>query len=414
MYFRVYHFVMAIGALLAFAAASMLPFTKSVEAANVPELIWAEELLLVSDETNQLLVTGGDAALKGYKKKITDALTKKLFAARDAGKLPFNIKEGAETYEYEGVMTDVDEEVPVALIPLAIMSDSLHAKYQVQDKSYYKSIVVGSLYLAVCRGGSTANNWTMIGGIPLSGYAILGDDLNHLLTSQPSKLDEVNAYVSMMEKVIDRDLNFEDLKKPLQNLNKKNVPDTYEVMEVDLSSKKAPEIFGNQQGKIQALLGAFYSAKFQEQTKGKAIVYPPVAMIGKNTGGDMSNVGNKSAADNISDSIFSLTGGKATSGATMTLSMPEPAHKINLNFAGAGWQEVTDKKGSSVVKNVGYQALLKVQMDNQPEKSATSTKSVQYIIPPSGSIADLEHERLPDIYTELLIRLADTIASGKK
>ena len=289
MYFKVYRLVLTLGTLFAFAAASMLPFTKSVDAAKVPEIIWAEEVLLVSDDTNPLLLTGGDVALKGNKKKIADALTKKLYAARDAGKLPFMLKEEADTYEYEGVLTDVDEEVPVALIPLAIMSDSLHAKYQVQDKSFYKSIVVGSLYLAICRGGSTANNWTMVGGIPLSGYVILGDDLNHLLTSPPSKLDEVNAYVKMMEKVIDRDLNFEDLKKPLQNLNSKSIPETYEVMEVDLSSKKAPEIFGNQQGKIQALLGSFYSAKFQEQAKGKAVVYPPVSMIGKNTGGNMSN-----------------------------------------------------------------------------------------------------------------------------
>ena len=94
--------------------------------------------------------------------------------------------------------------------------------------------------------------------------------------------------------------------------------------------------------------------------------------------------------------------------------MPEPAHKINLNFAGAGWQELKTKEESSVVKNIGYQALLKMQMDNQAEKSSTDVKSVQYIIPPSGSIAELEQERLPDIYTELLIRLADNIASGKK
>ena len=413
MYFKVYRFVMALSTLFAFAAASMMPFTKSVEAAKVPEVIWAEEVLLVSDDTNPLLVTGGDAALKGNKKKIADALTKKLYAARDAGKLPFTLKEEADSYEYEGVLTDVDEEVPVALIPLAIMSDALHAKYQVQDKSFYKSIVVGSLYLAVCRGGSTANNWTMIGGIPLSGYVVLGDNLNHLLTSPPSKLDEVNAYVSMMEKVIDRDLNFEDLRKPLQNLSSKSVPETYEVMEVDLTSKKTPEIFGNQQGKIQALLGSFYSAKFQEQTKGKAIVYPPVAMIGKNTGGNMANAGNRSAADDVSDSIFSLTGGKSTSGATMTLSMPEPTHKIKLNFSGAGWMELKTKKETSIAKNVGYKAILKMQLDSQPEKSADDAKSVQYIIPPSGSIAELEQERLPDIYTELLIRLADRLASGK-
>ena len=97
----------------------------------------------------------------------------------------------------------------------------------------------------------------------------------------------------------------------------------------------------------------------------------------------------------------------------MTLSMPEPAHKIKLNFAGAGWMELQGKKESSVVKNMGYKAALKMQLDNQPEKSVDDIKNVQYIIPPSGSILELEQERLPDIYTELLIRFADKLASGK-
>lgn len=380
--------------------------------AKTPEIIWAEELLLVSEETNPLLLTGGEVALKGNKKKITDALTMKLHAARDAGKLPFTLKEDAETYEYEGVFTDVAEEVPVALIPLAIMSDALRTTYQVQGKTCYKSIVVGSLYLAICKGGSTANNWTMIGGIPISGYTILGDDIHNPLTTPPTKAEEVAAYVQAMEKVINARLNFDDLKKHLQNLNAKKVPNTFEVMEVQLSSKKAAEIFGDRQGKIQAILGTFYSAKFQE--KSKAVVYPPIAMIGKNTGGNMAGVGNKSAADDVSDTIYALTGGKSTSGATMTLSMPRPDHKINLDFAGAGWQELQTKKESEVVQNFGYKAVLKMRVDNGAEKSVDDVKSVQYIIPQSGSVEDLHRAQLADIYTELLIRLADKLATGKK
>ena len=408
---NIFKIFMTLGILLAFSAV-IFPSSKKAEAAKTPEVIWAEELLLVSDDTNPLLVTGGDKELKGYKKKITDALTAKLYADRDAGILPFTLKEDSDTYEYEGVFSDAPEEIPVALIPLAIMSDSLHTTYEANGKKFYKTIVVGSLYLAICKGGSTSNNWTMVGGIPVSGYKILGDDIKNPLTSPTTKKEEAEAYVSAMEKMIKERLNTAELKKHLQNLNSKKIPDTYEVMEVDLSSKKAPEIFGAQQNKIQTLLGTFYSTKFQETSK--AVVYPPIAMIGKNTGGDMSSVGNKSAADDVSDSIFSLTGGKSTSGATMTLSMPEPTHRINLNFAGAGWQELQTKKESDVVKNIGYKALLKMNIDGKGEKSADDVKSVQYIIPASGSVEELHKEQLADIYTELLIRLADRLGGAKK
>ena len=88
-------FFIAAGIFLAFIA-GFFSFSKNADAA-MPEVIWAEEVLLVSDETNPLLVTGGDAALKGYKKIIAQALTRKLHEARDAGKLPFTLKEDTET-----------------------------------------------------------------------------------------------------------------------------------------------------------------------------------------------------------------------------------------------------------------------------------------------------------------------------
>ena len=140
MHSKIYKIILTLGILLTFTAFTC---TKTF-AAKIPEVIWSEELLLVSDETNPLLVTGGDAELKGYKKKITDALTAKLHAAQAAGKLPFTLKEDAETYEHEGLFTDVEEEVPVALIPLAIMADSLHVKHQLQDNRC-RQFVFGNL-----------------------------------------------------------------------------------------------------------------------------------------------------------------------------------------------------------------------------------------------------------------------------
>ena len=384
--------------------------SKSVEA-KVPEVIWADELLLVSDETNEFLVTHGDDKMKGYKKKIADALTRKLFAERDAGRLPFTLKTDVETYDTPGFADIEDAERPVALIPLGILADSLRSKYEVKDNTYYKSVVMGSLYLAICKGGSTPNNWTMIGGVPISGYVILGDDIKNPLTSAPTKQEEADAYVRAMEKVINEQLDFNDLKKYLQNLKSNKIPDTYEVMDVKLSSKKSAEIFGDEQEKIKTLLGTFFSSKFQE--KSKAVVYPPISMIAKKTGGDMTTDITKSAADAVSDSIHTLSGGKNPS-ASMTLSMPKPDHKIHLDFAGAAWQELKTKKESDVVKNMGYKALLKMNIDNQGEKSLDAVKSVQYVIPSSGSIDALEKEQLPDIFTELLIRLADKLATGKK
>ena len=76
--------------------------------------------------------------------------------------------------------------------------------------------------------------------------------------------------------------------------------------------------------------------------------------------------------------------------------------------------ELKGKKESLAVKNVGYKAWLRRQIDSQPEKVVDDVKSVQYILPESGSIAAAEKEQLPDIYTELLVRLADRLASQKK
>ena len=385
-------------------------FDSTFVEAKVPEVGWAEELLLVSDDTNELLVTRNNEQLKGYKKKITDALTKKLLAARDAGKLPFTLDTGKDSYEQPGFLDESPEQY-IALIPLAIMADSLQSKYEANGKTYYKSVVFGSIYLSICKAGSTPNNWTMIGGIPISGYTILGGNINNPLTEKPTKKDEADAYIRTMEKVINEQLDFSKLDRYLKNLKNNKMPDTYEVMEVNFSSKKSAEIFENEQEKIKAMLGNFFSSKFQETSK--AVVYPPIAMIAKNTGGDMTNAIDKSKADDVNDAIYALSGGKSA-GVSMTLSMPKPDHKIYLDFAGAAWQELQTKKESDVVKNMGYKALLKMHVDNQAEKSADDVKSVQYLIPSSGSIEALHKERLADIFTELLIRLSDKLATGKK
>ncbi len=378
-----------------------------VEASEKPEVICADEVLVINPGTNRLLMLGNT------RKRIQDALSARLVSEEMAGTLPFKVKQ-ASSYEYEGVMTDVDAQVPVALIPLSIISDTLDSSYQVKDKTLYKSVVVGSLYMAICRGGSTANNWTMIGAIPVSGYdpVTLGGDINHPWLVKPSINQKAEVYASMMEKLIREKLNLSQLKPYLKNINKP-IADTYEVVDVTMTAKRAPEIFDTQQETVKALIGSIYSARFQEISN--KIVYPPITMMGKKiNNGDRTNEGNRSVADDVSDSIYSLAGGYSTSGATMTLTVPEPTHKIRLNFSGAGWMELKGKKESLAVKNVGYKAWLRRQIDSQPEKVVDDVKSVQYILPESGSIAAAEKEQLPDIYTELLVRLADRLASQKK
>lgn len=383
-------------------------FTMPVlEAAEKPEVLCADEVLVVNKGTNRLFLLGNT------RKRIQEAITAKIASEEMAGSLPFKVKQ-AGSYEYEGVMTDVDAQVPVALIPLSIISDTLDSSYQLKDKTLYKSVVVGSLYLAICRGGSTANNWTMVGAIPVSGFdpVSLGGDINKPWLVQPSDTQKADVYATMMEKLIREKLDLSQLKTYLKNINQPT-NDTYEVVDVSMSAKRAPEIFGSQRETIKALMGSLYSARFQETSK--KIVYPPITMMGQKVGNaDRTNEGNKSVADDVSDSIYSLTGGYSTSGATMTLTVPEPAHKIRLNFSGAVWKELPSKKESLAVKNMGYKAWLRSQVDGQAEKVADDVKAVQYILPESGSIAAAEKEQLPDIYTELLIRLADRLATQKK
>ena len=376
-------------------------------AAEKPEVICADEVLVVNQGTNRLFMLGNT------RKRIQNAISARIASEEMAGTLPFKVKQ-AGSYEYEGVLTDVDAQVPVALIPLSIISDTLDSSYQVKNKTLYKSVVVGSLYLAICRGGSTANNWTMVGAIPVSGFdpVTLGGDINNPWLVQPSDTQKAEVYANMMEKLIREKMDLSQLKTYLKNINKP-ANDTYEVVEVAMSAKRAPEIFDNQRETVKALMGSLYSARFQEVSN--KIVYPPITMMGNKVGNaDRSNEGNRSVADDVSDSIYSLTGGYATSGATMTLTVPEPTHKIRLNFSGAVWQELPTKKESLAVKNMGYKAWLRSQIDSQPEKVVDDVKSVQYILPESGSIAALEKEQLPDIYTELLVRLADRLAVQKK
>lgn len=396
-----------IAGMLAMMSIFAMDTVSVAEAGEKPEVICADEVLIVNKGTNRLLMQGNT------RKRIQKAISTKIASEETAGTLPFRVKQ-ASSYEYEGVMTDVDAQVPVALIPLSIISDTLDSSYQVKDKTLYKSVVVGSLYLAICRGGSTANNWTMVGAIPISGYDAvnLGGDINRPWLVQPTDMQKADIYASMMEKVIQEKLDLGQLKTYLKNINRP-ANDTYEVVDVATSAKRAPEIFGNQNSTIKALLGSLYSARFQETSN--KIVYPPITMMGQKLDNkDRSNEGNRSVADDVSDSIYSLTGGYATSGATMTLTVPEPTHRIRLNFSGAVWQELPSKKESLVVKNMGYKAWLRSQIDGQAERVADDIKSVQYILPETGDIAAVEKKQLPGIYTELLIRLADRLASQKK
>ena len=388
-------------------AATLLLSGAGAALAEMPEIVCAPQILMVNPHFNSLLEVGDT------RKRVQDALVSKIRTEEQAGHLPCRIKWTGD-YQMEGLYSELDPEMPIALVPLAIMSDSLDSSHKAtDDKTYYKSVVVGSLYLLVCRGDSNANELTILGSLPVSGFdgATLGGTLQTLRTAPPSAAEKANVYAAIMESRIRSNLNLGDLKKYLRNI-KKPADDTYEVVAVDMTAKRTPEIYGTHQDDIKAMIGSLYSARFQEISK--KIVYPPITMIANEGKGDRANAGNQSVADDINDSIFTLTGGASGSGAGMKVVLPKPDHRIRLNFSGAAWQELHGKKESLTVKNMGYKAWLRSQMDGGEEKVADEVKSVQYTIPASGSTEAEERDRRPDIFTELLIRLSDKLASGKK
>ena len=389
------------------AATAVFLLGAGVALAEKPEIVCAPQILTVNTNFNSLLEIGNT------RERVQDALVAKIRAEEQAGHLPFRIKWTGD-YQMEGLYSELDPEMPIAIVPLAIMADSLDSSHKATDnKTFYKSLVVGCLYLLVCRGDSNANELTILGSIPVSGYdgATLGGTMQTLRTVPPSVAEKANVYATIMESRIRSDLHLRDLKKYMRNI-KKPTDDTYEVVAVDMTAKRTPEIFGSHQEDVKAMLASMYSARFQETSK--KVVYPPITMIAKEGKGDRSNAGNQSVADDINDSIFSLTGGASGSGAGMKVVLPRPDHKIRLNFSGAGWQELQGKKESLTVKNIGYKAWLRSQVDGGEEKVADDVKSVQYTIPASGSTEAEEQGRRPDIFTELLIRLSDKLASGKK
>ena len=74
------------------------------KAAEKKEVICADEVLVINPGTNQLLLQGDT------RKRIQAALAERIAAEERAGTLPFKVKQ-AGSYEYEGVVSEVDAQV---------------------------------------------------------------------------------------------------------------------------------------------------------------------------------------------------------------------------------------------------------------------------------------------------------------
>ena len=340
-----------------------------------------------------LFVSGCDGgredalASPAVNQEIVGLLGDRLHALRDAGKLPFELRESDNSYAFSR-----EGDNPVGLIALVVDDSVIDSQYVLNGTTYYKAIVLCGIDLMFCSAEDAKGGMRVLQTIPLRGHAVIGGDLNNLVTVPITLEQQQTAFAAIAARIIRDQLDFAKLGQSLQEVEvKKVLNETYQVTQVNISSNKAKQMFEGRLEEIEALLGGNFTSAYQKTT-GK-IVYPSLA------GGSWR----ENAADNLwTMDINSPSGNKV-------LSMPAARYPIELELTGLAEGEIHTQKASTVKREWGYKAWLKkspVMSKEQAEMTKIRTK--QFSTNNSILVDD------DDVFIELLIDLATDLASQKE
>jgi hypothetical protein len=94
-----------------------------------------------------------------------------------------------------------------------------------------------------------------------------------------------------------------------------------------------------------------------------------------------------------------------------TLQIPEADHKIVLDFDGVTQGEVQTKKESDVKRDIAYKAWLKKSPVEGQEKAELDAVAVRREYKTDNVKVEYDTK---DIYTELMIKLADAMGKQKQ
>lgn len=348
---------------------------------------WSPDVYMVDTSVND-----GELVDERARLLIQENISSKLHSLRQDNKLPFLLKEVNQQY-------NTDQTMPgeLGIIVLVVDNNSLDIKYRTRNAEYYKSIVLCGMDIMLCSVEEETKNMRILQTIPLRGYKVLGNDVNHPIV-QPLTLEQKQeAFAETAKSLIKEDLEFSSFRGALKNaLEKKLLPETYQVTEVKISSPKAAALFENNAEALKALIGGIFTSKYQQKTD--RIVYPSMA-------------GREWKKDAVSN-LYSLQ--MQSPGGSLTICAPEAMHKISLEVTGIAAAVIPSKKPSTVKYDVGYKAWLKKEPVEKNEKAEVSKVMIEQYPIKEGRQPDKEpaiQPDLQDIYIELFGAVAADLAA---
>ena len=229
--------------------------------------------------------------------------------------------------------------------------------------------------------------------IPLRYYDTAGSDPRHLLTGELTPEQKSQLYARITRAGIEKGLDFRKAKSLLRNLETRSVsPDTYQVTEVEITSRKASELYGDRIPQIKNLLGGFFTSSYEEKTQ--HVVYPA------RTGDAWKN--------DVSQNLFSMQLNSPTG--SLEVSMEAPKHSIQLELTGIAQGDVQMKQVSDVQKNIAYKVWLKKTPVEGSEQAVVTPGTVRQYSKLDETAIQIDPT---DVFTELLIEAAKDLGNQK-
>ena len=354
------------------------PFTAL--AREVPEINWIPEVFSVyqSDEGDSVQLLND-----GSRQVIAEDISHILHRMRDNGSIPFRLKETDQEVNAEDAMNTV-----YGIIPIVMMDTSFDQTFHLAGHDYYKAEIISCLDLALCSMDEEANTWRVLGVIPMRSYGVLGQSN---LWETPVDLEQKRQmYVQITEKSLEQNLTASHLKNLLKGIDwKSQTEDTYQVISVDMTSCGARELFGARQQDIQNLVGSFYTSKYQQVTQN--IVYP-------------SRISDAWTND-VSRNLYALQ--LQSPGKSLTITVPEPKHAIQLDIMGIATKDFDTKSESAVQYNRAYKAWLKESVSGQ-ERVLTDVTAERCSKQGLFAVDD------KDVFIQLFMGLSSKMAEQKR
>ena len=347
-------------------------------------------------------VTGSSDGLldsPGVRDRICQALTDKLHELEAQGKLPFKLK----TTSNDSNIYGIDGDVHVSLIPFSVLDVSFDSIYHLPKGDFFHSVIVSGLDIAfTCpeAAESGRKGERLLGIIPLYGYDELGKDLSlqaPVTDEQVQSIKQQKAivYANATVDAIKTRLNFDTQKRLVRQLTEKALEEgnTWQVADVAISSKKANTIFDGQQQKLKQVIAALFTGSYQQKT-GRT-VYPSKVP--------------RDLSEQVNDNMNALTMNSPVG--SRTLQVSEADHKITLDFDGVSEGEVQTKKESDVKRDIAYKAWLKKSPVEGREKAELDAIVVRREYKTDNVQVSYDKK---DVYTELMIKLADAMGKQKQ